>query len=378
MVYLPLYLENDLGFGKGFLGILIAAYLITTLILVAPLGYLSDRISPKRIIQLGISLVIIYGFSLTSIKFFWGLFIAQIIGGVGESLIVIALSSLYYKHLDVANRGRNVGIYVAAGLLGFAFGPLISGFVLDTLRVSYRGLFLLVAFLGFVLLLFSTFLRDYPPFRIRLLEYKGDILRKEVLLLIVIFLGLGIHFGNERTSYFLYLRNTASLSRLQIGQLNTILGVWMGILSFMIGRLFDRSKKILFFVSVGLAVSGSFHFLTTYFRNFSSILLCRLCHTGGDALAIFSLGVLAASIFPASRMGGNYGFIYLFRTSGGFVGAIISGFLDKMYPSYRISFAMAGGILILAGIFIALNHRTVAHLSKNLSLKPAEVQQFSS
>jgi MFS family permease len=365
-VYLPLHLEKSLGLSRTAIGSLISLYTVTLLILAAPFGHLSDRASPKRIIQTGLLLFAVHALVLARANHLSALLVAQIIGGVGNSLVIIGLPSLYYKHLSLSRKGQKVGMYIFATFLGFAFGPLVGGFLLNYCALSYRGMFLALAALVLGVLWFSKTLKDALPFKMRLFEYREDLFRKEVFLLVCMLVAMGIHYGNERASLPLYMHHVIQLDDFAVGTIFAMLGLWIAVLSAAAGTLWDRNKKVLLFICLGLVVSGVSHMATAFTNSYASVLLVRLLHTTGDALVIFSMHAIIASIFPSARMGGNVGFTSFFQMFGGFFGALVSGYLDG-HSTYRASFLVAGSATIIVGLLLAANWRTMLNLSRQLS-----------
>ncbi|MBN1916821.1 MAG: MFS transporter [Verrucomicrobia bacterium] len=366
VAFLPIYLRNDLGWSAGRIGMLIAAYIVTTLLLIVPLGYLSDRVSPKRLVQAGAALYIVYALLLTSVQTFGALVAAQIVGGMGEAVILIVLPALLYKDLGVTGRGQNVGAFVAGSMFGFSIGPMAAWALLDVAGLAYRGLFGMVCGVAVVLVLVSTLLKDAPPLSIHLADYLRDIKRREVLLVVIAIAGLGVHFAHERTTYALFLKNVAQFSRLGVAGMFGVIGIWMGVLSLLMGRIFDRNSHVLVLIGVGLALSGGFHAATPYVRGFGNLVVMRAIHTIGDVMVIFSYSVIVASIFPRARMGGNTGFALMFRAVGGVLGAAVAGLLDKEFTSLTPSFAFAGGAMIVCGAVLLINWRTFRRVSHGI------------
>ena len=364
-VYLPIYLEKVIGLGRSEIGLLISIYALTLVLLVAPFGHFSDRVSPRRIIQAGLLLFAGYCCLIAWVRTLAFFIVAQVIGGIGYSLVVIALPSLYYKHLNPSRKGQKVGVYIFANFLGFGCGPLVTGFLLRRCGFSYGEAFMGVGALMGGLWLFSRALKDAPPFKIRLFDYKQDILRKEVFLLVCMLVAMGIHYGNEQASLALYMRDVIKLNDFDVGTVFAVLGFWIAVLAVVTGTLYDRSRKVLLFICLGLVVSGSFHILTAFTKSYGSVLGVRIMHTTGDAVVIFAMNAIIASIFPTQRMGGNVGFTTFFRTQGIFFGALASGFFDANYGS-RLSFIVAGSGTILVGVLLAANWRTMLRLSREL------------
>jgi len=365
-VYLPIYLRQELALSSGQVGFLVGTYIVTTLLLIVPLGYLSDRVSPKRIVQVGAVLFMLYGGALAWGRTFWLLLGAQLIGGAGEAIVVIVLPALLFKDLKPIGRGRRVGLFVAAATFGFSAGPLLASLLLYVVGAGFRVLFAAVSGVAGVLLAVSVLLKDAPPLRIHLGDYLGDIRRREVLLVVLAIAGIGVHFGQERTSYPVFLSTVRGLPALGVGSVFVIIGVWMAGLMLLIGRVFDRHSHVVVLVGAGLALSGGMHIVTPYVGVFGGVVVVRMIHTIGDVIVVFCFNVLIASIFPQPRMGGNAGFMYLFRAVGGVVGAIVAGQLDRLVPSFKLSFAFAGGVMILAGVVLLSHWRTLRRVAHGI------------
>jgi MFS family permease len=352
-VYLPIYLDKIVGLSRTAIGSLISIYTVTLILLVAPFGHLSDRVSPKRIAQTGLMLFAAHAYLLAHAQTLFPLILTQLIGGIGNSLVVIALPSLYYKHINTSRKGQKVGVYMFSTFFGFAVGPLVGGFLLREWGLSYQEVFLAVAGLILALFVFSSILKDTMPFKIKLFEYREDIFRREVFLLICMLVAMGIHYGNERTSFPLYMTNVIGLDDFGVGTVFAVLGLWIAILAVVAGTLWDRNKKVLLFICLGLVISGSSHIWTSFTDSYASVLLVRMLP-------------IIASIFPSRRMGGNVGFTAFFRMLGAFFGAAMSGYLDA-HSTYHASFIVAGSGTILVGLLLAANWKTMLSLSRQLS-----------
>ena len=368
VVYLPIYLRNELEppMSPDRIGALISVYMFTTLLLILPLGYLSDRVSERRILQVGAGLFVVYAALLLVVRSFWGLLAVQLTGGTGEAILLIVLPALLYKKLGPVQRGRRVSGFIAAGLLGCAVAPYPCALLVEKAHLPYTTLFGISFGASVLLFVAVSCLEETPPFAIRIADYLPDIRRREVLLVVIAICGLGIHAGQERTDLSLYFRNVAQFSLLELSLLFSLFGLWTAALTRLMGRLFDRNTHLLLLLGVGLALSGGLHIATAHVRTIGLVLGVRLLHTVGDVIVIFCYSVMVASIFPQQRLGGNSGFTYLFRATGAVVGAAVAGQLDKLFPSLQVSFAAAGGAMIVCGAVLLLNWRTLARVSRGM------------
>ena len=372
-IVFPIYLRKELEFSEARIGVLISVYTCTMLLTMAPLGFLSDKLSPKRLVQIGVLGKVLYAFGVSRVRSYFWLIPLQVLGGAAEVLTLICLVSLYFKNLGRARRGMAIGIFGAAAFFGYAAGPFLSG-CLKGLNFSYSEVFFVAACVGVVLLGVVMFLRDSKPVAFRVFEYVKDIRRPEVTILLIVVIGLSIHVGVERKSLPLVLSGTIGLDDMGIAWLFAIIGIVNALSTFGIGRWFDRSQRMLYFVAAGMAVSGIFQILTPYARGFRDILIIRVIHLSGDAVIVFGISILTATIFPKMRMGGNSGFLYFFRMLGAALGAMIASTMDSRWGSYRPSFLFSGLALIAAGSAFVFGHKAVRKVRRSLTRQAEEAE----
>ncbi len=359
--YLPRYLK-DLGISDVRMGILISTFSLATLLLVAFFGLLSDKFSPKKLIQLGIILLLGSLAGLCSVREFAGIFLFLLTAGCGSTLFLVSIFSLYYKHLALKGKGKRIGAFLLSAHFGFGLGPLAGGFIVE--QFGGRGVFMFGMGFIFFLLLLSTILKDSPPIRFSIRQYGGDLRRQEVFLLILIVLVMGIHFGAERTNLYLFLDNDVGLTLKQISQIFCFIGLWLGIFTLICGYLFDRNRSIIILISLGLFLSGAGQGLLAFANSYLSALMVRLLHTTGDSFVILSQAVVISTIFPNKRMGGNFGFMETVRMGGTFLGAIVSGVLNEYIPGYGSPFILTGLLMVIFSLFLFPQRRLFSQMLK--------------
>ena len=351
--YLPVYLAT-INISDIEIGILIAIFSFAAPILAFFFGFLSDRLSPRSLVQLGAGLIIM---SLCGLYFaisFFALLLFFVIAGIGTTLFSISLDSLYFKHLRSSKRGIKLAIVMFSGHIGFGLGPLTGGVVIGFL--GQRVVFLIGAAAMLLLLMVTTKIDDISPIKFALVQYREDMRKKEVLLLILITLAVGFHFGAERTSLALFMNTALNLTAWEIGVVFGAAGLWLGIFSLVCGYVFDTRKKIFMLLPLGLAISGIFQTLTPLANSHLTMIGIRLLHVSGDAFLILSLAMITSIIFPRGRMGGSFGLMMTIRAGGVFLGAFISGYLNAGY-GYHIPLIVSGILLIVLSIFFIPHRR---------------------
>ncbi len=352
-VYLPLYLK-DIGFLPDRIGLLIGVYSFVTIPMMVPLGLISDKFSPRRLVQSGILLTTLWITGLTLSKNFFGFLLSMLIGGVGITIFTVSIQSLYYKHIYGSSRGKKVGIFLMSGFLGFSLGPVTGGLILR--YYDMHTLFITGILLTLILFILSAILKDSSPIKSEFLEYKKDINKPEVMLFLLLIMVLGTHFGVEQTNLPPLMRERIGLSTSQIGGVYGIVGIWLGILMLIIGHIFDIKRNLFMLFFWGLVISGIFQAVTPLAWSFGSVLTWRLFHTIGDALVIMLNGIVMSTIFPNKRLGGNTGFILAMRSVGVTFGALVCGLLNRAF-GYNIPFFLSGCSLVILSIFLLSKRR---------------------
>lgn len=140
-----------------------------------PFGKLADIYGRKKFLLLGISI-----FTLAS--FFCGLSVNiimliafRILQGASAGMISVTsislLSSVYFRE----ERGRALGINVAATYIGLSSGPFLGGFL--TQYLGWRSLFFSVVPLGIILIiLLSSFKQDWTDAKGEQFDFKGSLI----------------------------------------------------------------------------------------------------------------------------------------------------------------------------------------------------------
>ena len=351
MAYIPIYF-TDLGFSHFQVSVLISIFPLSSLILTAPFGIFSDRLSPKKLVSASLAIFASFLFGLRYVKEFWLLFLLFTLGGTGNALFRVSIPALYYKFLGENRKGTKLGLFNGIGLLGWGLGPLTGGYLLENLdMVSLFGIAFLILLPFFFL---SFLLEDIEPIKFELAEYKKDMFRKDVLVLVVLTFLIALHLGAEQTSLSLFLENNIGLDWSSIGNMFLFLGLGISTMSIINGFVQDnataRGKSLSLFLYLGVFLSGLFNVSLLFTHSFRTVLLVRLFHVLGDSLFMISRSTLISDLFLVERIGGNLGLFQTVLTLGIFVGSLISGAI----PGYLYPFVFAGSIALLSLPFVWL------------------------
>lgn len=337
LAYLPLLLK---GYGLSDLEIggIIGLFALFSMALMLPLGFFADFFSPRRTLLWGAALFALYFAGLSVVRSFFWLVPVAFIGGLSHAALVVVSESLYLKHFGQVQRGRRVATYQLSTYLGFAFGPLLGGLLVER---NPELIFILALAGAVAVFLFSLFLEDYESIVFSFRKYGEDIFQLKPLLLIACLFVMSTHFGVEQTSFSLLMKNNLGFSAGQIGLVFACMGIWMALLVPMVGRFHDKRQSVFLFFLGGLACSALFQMLTAWAWDIWSLLAIRLLHNFGDTVAMLELGVLVALLFPSARLGGNSGLLYGVRGLATFLSAMAAGSLNLAW-GYGASFFGSG------------------------------------
>lgn len=144
VIYVPIYLRQEIGFEWAELGVMFTIMLLPFVILEWPAGELADRfLGEKELLISGFILMII---ALAIMPMLGGVFIAWTLvllaSRVGASLVEIMAESYFFKHVDAAET-RLISIYRLARPFGIIVGSTVGAIALNL--VSFEKIFFITA-----------------------------------------------------------------------------------------------------------------------------------------------------------------------------------------------------------------------------------------
>jgi DHA1 family multidrug resistance protein-like MFS transporter len=127
---LPRYAES-FGVSTALIGLLISIFGFARLVADVPTGYLSERIG-RRALVIGGPLIVALGSVLSGLaRSFPELLAYRFLSGIGSAIFTTVGTTIVADISTAANRGRFMGYYQGALLLGVSVGPAIGGLVAE-------------------------------------------------------------------------------------------------------------------------------------------------------------------------------------------------------------------------------------------------------
>jgi len=139
-------LGKELALDAVTLGWIATAYLLSSAALLVPFGRIADIYGRKKIFTFGIAI-----FTLSSL--FSGmansatmLIACRVLQGIGGAMLAGTAVALLTTVFPANERGKVLGITIAAAYLGISLGPVLGGVLTE--RLGWRSIFFLGALLG--------------------------------------------------------------------------------------------------------------------------------------------------------------------------------------------------------------------------------------
>lgn len=166
---LAFFLYNGLKYSTSQFGLLVSGYGLAMVIGQLTLGRLSDWLGRKPVISLGFVLNAGFYFGLTQLNQFYLLLLLALMAGLGNSLVLPALSSYYLNITAEQYRSRIMGIKESVASLGGAIGPLLVAII--SAWTTPQGIFIISAGLALVAVgLALATLKGKPPVKLPAVE----------------------------------------------------------------------------------------------------------------------------------------------------------------------------------------------------------------
>ena len=141
---------NEFQMNAVLLGWVATAYLLATAMFLLPFGRLADIHGRKRILIYGIFIFTISSLFLSFSPSATFLIALRAVQGIGSAMIAVTGIAILTSVFPVGERGRALGISVAATYLGLSLGPVLGGLL--TQHFGWRSIFLATVPLGLIVI----------------------------------------------------------------------------------------------------------------------------------------------------------------------------------------------------------------------------------
>lgn len=143
----------EFGLDAVMLGWITAAYIISAAVFIVPFGRLSDIIGRKKVFLWGVAIFSAASFLSSLAQSHLILFAARFVQGIGGAMLFATSVAIVTAVFEPGERGRALGITVAAVYAGLSIGPFLGGVLTDVF--GWRFIFLLNVPIGIAAILLT-------------------------------------------------------------------------------------------------------------------------------------------------------------------------------------------------------------------------------
>ena len=360
---MPLYAKTLGATGFG-LGLIYSAFSVSRAVFMPVAGKLSDRKGRKIFIVAGL-----FVYTMTSVGYVWSVSVGQLVWmrflhGVGSAMVVPIAAAVIGDISPTGREGSTMGSFNVALFLGFGAGPLLGGFVLDTLGMS--EVFYIMGGLSFVSLLLVLFFlprkKEDQARRHASISPFRSLWHHDVFKGLLVFRFSNAVVRGSTTAFLPIFASRLDVSPSQIGFLVSLNILLTAILQHFFGRLADRFNRR-FLIVLGNCLTAVPLLLTPFAHDFVHLLILGIIMGTGGGLAFPAALAMATVVGRDHGMGNIMGYFNMAMSLGMIIGPLISGWvMDLLGVSVVFIF---GGLLGVVGslvcYFLLIQDEECAH-----------------
>ena len=356
---LPEFAIKYVGADKSQVGLIVAVYALSSLIIRPITGWSIDNFGRKYILiiaMLFFSLIFgLYYFVSTFAMFIILRFIHGISWGVTTSTAATSVIDV----IPVNRRGEGIGIFGISFTLAMAIGPLIGLAIRG--EDNYFMLFLstvIFSFAGWLLVLFVKF----PKFEANPLNKHftlKNVFEKRVLPITTLHFLTSITYGSIVSFIPLYFKELGFQSS---GGFFFCFAIGIGLSRLLSGKIFDK-KGPKDLVVVGLIIAAIGFLMISYVHLYTFLLISGFITGFGSGIVWPAFMAMANNIVEPFRRGAANSTVLTATDLGIGLGSALFGLVVKYFPFHYIF--VISSILIIA-VIIIFRFITFNHYSKHL------------
>lgn len=347
------------------------SYTLTTVVLAVsvlgniPAGILVERIGRKASMLLGLVMIGLSTVGMGTATNFFQLIGAQLVGGIGNALWMLARHAYMTDVIPIANRGRAIALFGGVNRMGTFAGQFCSIFLGVNLRLPffiYAG----IVVLNFTLCLFfiPESRRSADPTDGKKLPYLKNLLqitRQHAQLLATAGVGQVCVQTLRRGCNIiipLYADEVVGLSTQQVRQVVMISSAVDMSMFPIAGYMMDRFGRR-FATVPGVCIFATGMILMSFTGTFTWLLLAAIFMKIGNGVASGTMMTLGADLAPRDGIGEFLGLWRLTGDFGGSAGPVIVGNLADLFGLRYSGFALGGIGYLAVVLFLRLVPETL-------------------
>lgn len=333
---------------------------LASFLMVFPLIRLMDRVKEGVLIRDG---EVVYFFAIVSyilagvFQNLPLLFVALLLNGIGQPLIVVGAESYIRKH-DRGGRATPFGFYVAMDYLGWIIGMVLGAYGIRYYGLNWMFVFIIPSILLSFFILPRLRERGITSFFLGLKRYfhrKEDFLTvardfKNLNPKMLFFLALAFFDGVIRMFSLVFIPLFGLYMNLSLTSISLLMAVmyFPFIFSFFFSELEDRLPRMNL-IAVGLFMGALSYALLFLIIHQTWVLLLIILTSFSIAIIRPAYNSAITQLTPRPILGEVTGLNNLFEKLGRFLGPVLTGVVADVY-GIKMAFLLVASLALFLGI----------------------------
>ena len=344
------------------IGVLLAAYLLILGCFQVVVGYLSERFSEKKLLSIGLGIVMVSSFLISQSQTFSALFAFQCLAGVGASTFHPANFTLVSRVYEGnVHRDKVMGVIAGVGDLGVLIAFFSNGFIGQ--YFGWRLAFLIWGILAALAIIIHTILsrsssyscsnnnslNTYPKSDENKSSSYSSKVKWGLVLILVLNFCVGAAYRTYLTFTPLFLTTTKGFSTAIADSIMSIM-IAVGVISislsgYLFGKYGKRQIELLTLLLLGV-VSILFAFVQT-----TVVMILLLLLVGFSLYIMYPIILtMVADLTHFEKRGRSYGIFMSISWIGGAFSSFLNGVLSEIFGLFIIYIAVAVIMLLCIGL----------------------------
>jgi MFS family permease len=315
--------REQFGINEGSLGLVIAVGFFTSFFAQLTIAPMADRGRSRQLIFIGLTLAVLGNFAMAFSNSLPELLVSRFISGVGLGCALPAMRRVIIVS-EPAQLGRNLGRVLSSEVGGFAFGPVLSTFLVGPFGIPAPFIVIAVSLAIVTAVIFTQPIPETPAADHPTERFAVDLLRDRAV-------AAGVLIG---ITIFFMIGTFDSLWVLMMNDLGA--PAWMantGVTLFVLPMVFMAPYGGRFVQGIGPFRAGGFGMLfgATCMMLYGALsvpwwlMIVFLLHTLNDGMTVTGAGVAVGMVAPPERQAGAQGLLGGMQTLTGGVSASFAG-----------------------------------------------------
>ncbi|MFQ6066880.1 MAG: MFS transporter [bacterium] len=348
---MPMYIQS-LGATGIWLGVIFAGFSLSRLIFMPLIGRLSDRRGRKIFLCLGLLMYALVSLGYLAARGLYQLAGIRLLHGF-SSAMVIPIGMAYIGEISPEGKeGSYLGIFNLSLLLGWGSGPLVGGFLVDSLGIAsaFYALGCLSALALVLIMIFLPGQQNWPSKSLgRESTLLSQLLRIPSMRAIMSVQAAGAAGRGAIMAFLPVFAESLGIEASRIGLLVSVNILLAALLQGPFGKIADRYSKV-FLVVLGTAIASCAIIMMPLAPSFLGLLILGIVMGAGGGISRPAVAAIGAKLGRSTGMGTTMGLLSSGMSIGFIVGSTLGGLAMDLLGLASV-FYLVGG-LGLIGTFI--------------------------